>query len=424
MEADSIFKAFAEFDVSGARQPVISDRSSEKCVTLNPLPIPTASARPPFAKSSTVPLSMEKPRNQIGLSSANARLFWGPSPDELLEQQLNRISRPHLARQIELLDTANTDFACGMDARLIPQGSDLSRPKQPSIPACISWVCVATVVIWFGINWYHQSSGIAESTFESRVADESTGSRASNSRHEAVNRHNRRPVSNRRRLTLEKSVASEIDTQPTPPQVSYTVNLGGSEKDSKVLDRRITSHTPSNTENQTSPKRTLPSRLTFGLQLELALTEPASSLGGPVGAVTIAEIRDPDSDLVIPSGTVLAFETGQHSTSGRVVIDWTKPARLLLADDQTISLRGYLVAEDGSPDLPAAALGDERGSAEYKRLAQSFLAMGGRYARRRNRIVGDLANSVYRELSEPTYRQEETPILVTPSGTRFSLTVQ
>jgi hypothetical protein len=423
MEADSIFKAFAEFDVSGAKQPVISDRSSEKFVALTTSPRPTASAKPPFAKDSTVPLNKEKPSIELVLSSANERRFWGPSPDELSEQQLNRIYRPSLDRQVELLDTAKTYLARGMDARLITQKSEFNRAQQPSLLACAFWVCVATVVIWFCVNWYNQSSSIDKSTLESRVANESIGPRASNCCHETVNWRNRRRVSLRRLVTVAKSVANELDTHPTPSQVSYTVTLGGSEKDSKVLNRRLTSHTLSNTENATSPKGTLPSRLTFGLQLELALTEPASSLGGPVTAATISEIRDPDSDLVIPSGTVLQFETAQYSPSGRVAIDWTKPARLLLADDQTISLRGYLVAEDGSPDLPAAALGGKRGSAEYKRLAQSFLAMGGQYARRRNTIVGDLANSVYRELSEPTYRQVEFPILVTPSGTRFSLTV-
>jgi hypothetical protein len=167
----------------------------------------------------------------------------------------------------------------------------------------------------------------------------------------------------------------------------------------------------------------LPSRLTFGLQLELALTEPASSLGGPVAAVTTSEIRDPDSDLVIPSGTVLQFETAQYSSSGRIAIDWTKPALLLLADHQTISLQGYIIAEDGSMDLPAALSEGNRGSGVSKRLAKRLLAKAGRFARGQNTIVGDLANSFYREL-EPTYRKKETPILVTPTGTRFLLTLQ
>jgi hypothetical protein len=180
----------------------------------------------------------------------------------------------------------------------------------------------------------------------------------------------------------------------------------------------------SNTENPISPRRNLPSRLTFGLRLELALTEPTSSLGGPVTAVTIAEIRDPDSGLVISSGTVLQFETGQYSSSGRIAIDWTKPVRLVLANDQTISLLGYLVAQDGSIDLPASPLGGERGGSGYKRLAQSFLSKSGQYAGRRNPTVGGFANSIYHEFSKPTYRQEEAPILVTPSGTRFSLAVQ
>lgn len=211
-----------------------------------------------------------------------------------------------------------------MDARLTTQRSALKRAKHPSLLACVLLVSVATIVIWLVVNWYRHSSVAAESTFESKAAVEDTRNRASKPRSQAVERYHRRRVAPKRHPTITESVANELDIQPVAPQVSYKVTLGGDEKDHKGSSSRFISSTPPNTENPTSLRRNLPSRLTFGLQLELALTEPASSLGGPVAAVTIAEIRDPDSDLVIPSGTILQFETGQSSTSGRVVIDWTK----------------------------------------------------------------------------------------------------
>lgn len=424
MESDSIFKAFAEFDVVGAKEPINSKRPSDKFAAASSSPSPPASAKPTCAKDSTVPFNTEKPPNEIVLSSNNERRFWSSSPDQLLEEQSNRIPHQPPDRQLGLLDTTNTYFARGMDTRPIMQRSALKRAKHPSLLACVLLVCVATIVIWLVVNWYHQSSVAAESTFESKAAVEDSRNRASKSRSQAVERYHRRRVAPKRHPAITESVANEFEIQSTPPQVSYTLTLGGDEEDHKGSSGRFTSSTSPNTENPTSPRRKLPSRLTVGLQLELALTEPASSLGGPVAAVIIAQIRDPDSDLVIPLGTVLQFETGQSSTSGRVVIDWTKPARLLLADDQTISLRGYIVAEDGSINLPAAPLEGDRGGSVSKRLAQRLLAKGGQYASRRNTIVGDLVNSSYREISEHSYQREETPILVTPSGTRFSLTIQ
>lgn len=118
----------------------------------------------------------------------------------------------------------------------------------------------------------------------------------------------------------------------------------------------------------------LPKRLTFGLRIDLSLSEPASTLGGPVAAVTTADVRDPDSGLRIPSGTIFLFETASNNISGRVAVDWTRPARLLFDDYGSISFRGYVIAEDGPLDLPALPLGRQHGGGEFKRLAQGFLA--------------------------------------------------
>ena len=423
---ESIFEAFAEF----------GDQKESVKTLERPAPTVFKAAPPLEAQSSSAILSHPMtPCREIGPSKLPAarpihsthdvphRGIRAPNLVTIAEGTLKPIDS-----RIAIQKARNEGLGGGMDARLMPRNVRVKRSFKMFWPAVVLSAVVIGAVAWSGTQWFLIPS--AENPEDVTHSNEDLKQRpvvvVGQRQVRSFNVKRRRRPAKRNKGPWVAQSSNQTETNADPG--SNVDNLGvGSERlyQSAVGTSPVCGpYSWRCEETSTNTAVRLPKRLTFGLRIDLSLSEPASTLGGPVAAVTIADVQDPESRLTIPSGTVVLFVTATNDSSGRVAIDWTKPPRLLLTDDKNILLHGYIVGEDGSLNLPATPFGNESRAGETKRIAQGLIRRGGQYASRRNTIVGDLVNSSYREISQHSYQREESPILVTPSGTRFSLTIQ